>query len=157
MRPDPGGVFQSDEHRRVLANVGTPRTLDEVAAAVYTDPYTDLWPGEPGNHSHIEDVITELQGQGFIKKSDSNGRFEISKAGLEELQKPVPSEPPPIEGDRARQLQEEFVARERALLDQEAAREKERLRADHEAALEALDQNIKSHEETLKSLVEGDE
>lgn len=153
MPADPAGIFASDEHRRVLGNLGTPRTLDEVAHAVYIDPNTQVWPGDPGDHSTVESIIDDLQNDGYVKKADGEGRFEFSAKGLEALQADPEHVPPPMDPERARQLQEDFAARERALLDQERERSAQQIKDAAEQALRDLDANIASHDKTLKRLV----
>lgn len=152
MRPDPAGVFKSDEHRRVLANVAEPRTLDELARAVYTDPNTDLWEQNPGDHSHVLDVLDELRDEGLVKQPDAQGRYEISKAGLDRIQADPENVPAAMDPERALQLHEDFIAAERAKIDQVRSEQQAHLKEVYEQGLADLEDSLSNYEAELEKL-----
>jgi hypothetical protein len=91
MPADPGGVFKSDEHRRVLANCASRRTLEQVTRAVFDDTNSALWP-QMGD-SAVEQIVNELRSEGLLKKPDSQGLFEITAKGRKMLQQGHPNAP----------------------------------------------------------------
>jgi hypothetical protein len=99
-RPDPGGIFASDTHRRVLGHLPLP---DADALALQG-------PGGPKAHRHslghrisgdahhelqtvedLEAVLHELEADGLASQLKSGWR--MTKAGLDALNAPLPQEP----------------------------------------------------------------
>lgn len=61
-RPDPGEVFASDEHRRVLGNLARPRSVASLNAELFKDPHVTL------SESEIYDHLSDLEAEGYVKK-----------------------------------------------------------------------------------------
>lgn len=100
--PDPGGVFASDTHRRVLGYLPQPddppiqladtsllplRELTRVSLAhrISADPYHGL--------QHVDElaaVLADLEDDGYA--AESKGGWRQTKKGLEALNAPVPDE-----------------------------------------------------------------
>lgn len=87
---DPGGIFASDAHRRVLASVPHPDqdpiTFDELMGRLDQDPYV------PVGTTQEEETLTlleDLQKDGDIEKKDSG--WQMTDAGSERIQAPPPS------------------------------------------------------------------
>lgn len=81
---DPGGVFASDTHRRVLGTLSKPGLkfeLDELLRRASSDPYTEIGPDESGE---LSDVLKDLEADGHV--SESREGWGMTKAGLEAIQ-----------------------------------------------------------------------
>lgn len=96
---DPGGIFESDTHRRVLAHLPQP---DDPPIAVYNpdvarpsrvslfhrmipDAGTDL-----ADQEELESVLADLEASGYAAQADEGWRQ--TQAGLDALNAPVPGE-----------------------------------------------------------------
>jgi hypothetical protein len=126
--PDPGGVFLSDEHRRVLAHLPVPEadegiSLDELIARMGPDRQTAFTDSEL-LHEVVQDLVDEGDAKGTT-------HFKMTKGGFERLTGPALTmideegervEPPPLEG-------EALVAAEKANREWHAAN-KERAKRD---------------------------
>jgi hypothetical protein len=82
-RPDPGGVFDSDTHRRVLAHVplpgDPPSALHPLGVRISPDRHHGL-----SHVDELEAVLGELEASGYLSRED--GHFVMTDAGLEALQ-----------------------------------------------------------------------
>jgi hypothetical protein len=89
-RPDPGGVFDSDTHRRVLAHVplpgDPPSALHPLGVRISPDRHHGL-----SHVDELEAVLGELEASGYLSRED--GHFVMTDAGLEALQAPAPEAP----------------------------------------------------------------
>src|SRR4051812_14738116 len=61
MRNDPGGRFESDEHRRVCGNLAQPRSLASLQRELFVDPSVSL------SESETLEILQDLQGDGLVK------------------------------------------------------------------------------------------
>src|SRR4051812_15556558 len=84
-RPDPGGNFASDAHRRVIAVVAnddvTRVPFDEVVKRVDTDDQVDL------SAEEVADILKDLEADGDVDKTDEG--YDATAIGLETLTGPV--------------------------------------------------------------------
>jgi hypothetical protein len=86
---DPGGVFASDTHRRVMANVPNPDDealpVDELLAErVAKDDYLDL------DARELTDALDDLEADGHVKQT-KNG-WKNTPAGFKALTAPPEEE-----------------------------------------------------------------
>ena len=86
--PDPGGVFASDAHRRVMAHLPNPDqdpviVYDLVANRINPDPHTL---GHFSSAHEVLDVLLELEGDGHAKKLKDGWRN--TKSGFDALTGP---------------------------------------------------------------------
>jgi len=65
MRADPGGVFKSDAHRRVLGNLAQPRSLEDLTNFLYTIDWANL-PDFSGQDD-VKAVLEDLVDSGYAK------------------------------------------------------------------------------------------
>jgi hypothetical protein len=81
---DPGGVFASDTHRRVLAHV-TEDSLDlqTLGRRISQDQYHGL-----AHVDELEEVLKDLEADGYV--SNAGGGWKVLKKGTEALAAPVP-------------------------------------------------------------------
>jgi hypothetical protein len=84
---DPGGVFESDMHRRVLGHLPGPK--DDVAAFHESnEPTTHERVQTDQQHGleweEIEDVLSDLEASGFAKQTKAG--WHMTAAGLNALQ-----------------------------------------------------------------------
>ncbi len=81
--PDPGGVFDSDVHRRVLGHV----PLDEHMST--EDLYNRLAPDEhtPVGFDELPEVLKDLEAEGFASMAKDG--WKVTKRGLDQLNAPV--------------------------------------------------------------------
>jgi hypothetical protein len=88
---DPGGIFDSDTHRRTLAHLPLP---DDDVAAFYSrygsvlerlkpDVGTDL-----ADEQEADDVLADLEADGYATQTKDG--WKQTKKGLEALNAPVP-------------------------------------------------------------------
>jgi hypothetical protein len=83
---DPGGIFASDTHRRVMANVPNPEDdpLDVdglVAERVNKDDYLDV------GYDELQDVLDDLEADGHVKKLKDG--YKNTAGGFAALTGPV--------------------------------------------------------------------
>jgi hypothetical protein len=79
LRPDPGGQFTSDAHRRVAGNLSVPRNLEQLRDVLREDPhFPELVPGE------LERIVADLQADGHLK---SLGEHEDADALVKAIAK----------------------------------------------------------------------
>ena len=100
---DPGGIFASDVHRRVLASISTPEaevgwTIPALLARLNEDPFTPI-PTQPdldiaAEETAISTVLKELKTDGFVEEF-AGGIFRMSVAGFEALTGPIANQPGP--------------------------------------------------------------
>lgn len=83
---DPGGVFTSDVHRRVLGHL-TDEALSVEDLAVRLDP-DDHTPFGVGDDDDLVDVLEDLEADGHASRSQAG--WKQTKKGLEALGAPVP-------------------------------------------------------------------
>lgn len=98
--PDPGGIFETDTQRRVLAHLSTPDddfgfTLAALTARLDGDPHT---PCE--TEDDVAAVLAELKAEGLALEH-KGGIWQQSKDGFAALTGPIANEPPPSGGDEA--------------------------------------------------------
>lgn len=99
--PDPGGIFDSDVHRRVAAFMPPP----EDDAIAFDDLMIRLGGDEPTLHSglasadHLQEVLDDLAAAGDVSKH-KDGTWRKTKAGTEKVNGSVANEPPPLEGEK---------------------------------------------------------
>lgn len=126
--PDPGGVFPSDVHRRVAANLPLPGEeplgLEALLGQLHADVYTPISQQE---RDTLEQVLAELAELGFAKELTTGWRQ--LKAGLEALSGPALTEtyfegedrkrrePVPLEGAKL----EEAEAQQARIAEEDAA------------------------------------
>ena len=88
MRPDPGGDFASDEHRRVMAavpNADDPRrSAEEIMERVNADDFLHL------DESELEEILKDLEADGHA--SSAKAGWKNTKAGFELLTGPPAEE-----------------------------------------------------------------
>lgn len=99
---DPGGVFDSDTHRRVLGHLPLPgdnpiSVYDDTAASererrrsslfhrMQPDQGTDL-----GGEDELTDVLDDLEADGYASKTKDG--WKMTKKGLDALNAPVPGQ-----------------------------------------------------------------
>lgn len=96
--PDPGGVFTSDVHRRVLGHLplpgDSPQALDDLAVRLDPDPHTPIGKDDI---TALTAVLDELHDENYI--TETKDGYRMSKAGLTALTGPIANEPPPVEED----------------------------------------------------------
>jgi hypothetical protein len=84
-RPDPGGNFASDAHRRVLAVVAnddvTRVPFDEVVSRVDADDQVDL------SSEEVAEILKDLEADGDVDKTDEG--YDATVVGLETIQGPI--------------------------------------------------------------------
>lgn len=89
-RPDPGGVFESDTHRRVLAHVplpsDEPSALHPLGVRISPDQHHEL-----SHVDELEAVLGDLEASGYLCLED--GAYCMTDAGLEALRAPAPEAP----------------------------------------------------------------
>lgn len=73
MRPDPGGNFASDEHRRVMANVPNPddEPLDVeglLAERIAKDDHLNI------EEDELVEILSDLEADGHVKKTKDGWR-----------------------------------------------------------------------------------
>lgn len=86
---DPGGIFASDAHRRVLGHLPTPDgdpTLTEaLQLRMNPDQHTDF----NEDLEALEAVLADLHGAGLVEGGPSAG-WKMKQEGLDALCAPVP-------------------------------------------------------------------
>lgn len=89
LRPDPGGVFASDQHRRLLGHLA-----DDPLPIQGDSPKTGLGlrVSQDPNHGlddveQLESILGELAAEGYA--SEVKAGWKITKKGLDALQEPV--------------------------------------------------------------------
>lgn len=93
---DPGGIFDSDTHRRVLAHIlepgEEPISVENLLARMLSDgptQFTDI--------EELRQVCDELVDDGDAERVE--GDYLMTSQGLQKLNDPLPNEPPPLEGE----------------------------------------------------------
>jgi len=87
---DPGGVFASDTHRRVLAALSHPDMSwdeDELLERVGGNQWTLIDADEP---EALKGILSDLEKDGYV--NDNRDGWKMTKAGLNKLQAPVAGE-----------------------------------------------------------------
>lgn len=113
--PDPGGVFQSDVHRRVLAHMPEPGE-DESNMSLLKDRLdSDIWFTYPEAEVDLARVVADLIDEGF-----ADGII-MTQEGYDALTGPVVNEPPPLTGLALKEAEEqhERIAKEQAQMEAE--------------------------------------
>lgn len=91
MSADPGGVFASDDHRRVLGSLRPPyldgdgHSLGALVDHVATDPYT-FGEGHP-DEEEVLDVLKDLEADGHAQHTAKHG-WRMTKKGFNALTGP---------------------------------------------------------------------
>lgn len=92
-RPDPGGVFASDTHRRVLGHVpdpgDPPMELHPLGHHISPDPKHGL-----GHVDELEVVLRELEADDYCVYGE--GGWVMTDEGLEALRAPAPEDDGPV-------------------------------------------------------------
>jgi hypothetical protein len=115
MKPDPGGIFASDVHRRVLAHLTTPDAetgwqplplvlrlsgdFDTPIPPVDANGIADL----PAGQSQVEEILAELKAEGFAVRHKGDV-WQMTQKGFGALTGPIANEPDPdapVEGPAA--------------------------------------------------------
>lgn len=90
MDPDPGGIFASDTHRRVLAHLpvpgGDPTSVEDLAVRVAPDAFTNF-----DSPDELEDVLLDLEGDGHA--GNTKAGWKQTKKGADALNGPIANEP----------------------------------------------------------------
>lgn len=86
MSDDPGGVFASDAHRRVLAHLPIP-SEDPMDNETFLSRVATDDGYEYAGQDEVEDVLADLEADGHAKQL--NDGWRQTKKGLEALQAPV--------------------------------------------------------------------
>lgn len=85
---DPGGIFASDAHRRVMANLpnpdGDPMSVEELIRDRINED--DFALAHLQSIEEVEDVLADLEADGFA--SESQKGWKNTKAGFEALTGP---------------------------------------------------------------------
>jgi hypothetical protein len=90
---DPGGVFESDAHRRVLGHLPLPdddadhfyeRNEPTAAERVHTDGELEL------DDDEVESIFADLEASGYATAAAAG--WQMTAAGLEALQQGPPEE-----------------------------------------------------------------
>ena len=85
---DPGGVFESDTHRRTLGHLPLPSDdatgVDGLVVRMRPDAFTDL------DESSAGEVLADLEADGYAAQSAAG--WKQTKKGYEALTPPAPSE-----------------------------------------------------------------
>lgn len=99
--PDPGGIFDSDYHRRVLAHLpqDSPMTLEDLHARMLPDEETNL-----EDPSAVEPILEDLIADGVAEKHGDG--YRMNTRGFEALTGPRAAEPAPMTGDRLQRAEE---------------------------------------------------
>lgn len=89
MSDDPGGVFASDAHRRVMANLPNPDddplSIDELLAGrVAADDFLDV------DADELSEILKDLEADGDAKKLKDG--WKNTKSGFEALTGPTASD-----------------------------------------------------------------
>jgi hypothetical protein len=84
---DPGGIFASDAHRRVMANVPNPDedALDVdglVTERINGDDFLDL------GYDELQSVLDDLEADGHVKRY-KDGSYKNTASGFKALTGPV--------------------------------------------------------------------
>lgn len=105
LAPDPGAVFASDLHRRVLAHLSTPSEdigWEPIAlvARIAPDVNTPI-PAAPGLSIDFEaeadglvEILEDLKADGYARRH-RNGAWQMTDKGFEAITGPNGNEPPP--------------------------------------------------------------
>lgn len=148
--PEPVHVFESDNHRRALGNLGDPRTVEGLLDVLHRDPYTDVWDtGTDADRTALESVLKDLEAAG-LATVDGAGTWSMTDRGLEALSGPIPNEPPPMNPILARIQTAEHNAREYAQIADEIARS----RAEKRETFAKLDAEAAAQEEEARAKAE---
>jgi hypothetical protein len=82
---DPGGIFDSDAHRRTLAHLHTGETftVEDLLERMRSDVGTDF-----GDEAELAEVLSDLEADGYATKTKDG--WKQTKKGLGALNAPVP-------------------------------------------------------------------
>lgn len=80
-RPDPGAVFASDDHRRVLAHMATPDEDNFSEEFTLTRVIQDEF--APNDINEIKEVLDELIEDGYAESVD--GEYTMTQLGFDKL------------------------------------------------------------------------
>jgi len=134
-RADPGQVFPTDSHRRVLAYLpqpgedaqSTPALCERIAEDANV-PFEDL--------ETLRRILTDLATSGDAEEVES-GYWRLAADGFDRLNGSNGDEPPPLKGERLKRAEREDAELEdrQAALDERVRRERvERAEAELETA-----------------------
>lgn len=106
-RGDPGGVFASDAHRRVLAGLSDEATPVEALVGRYADDLGLPEISDVGDSSvqEVTEVLEDLKADGYV--SDAGGGWRMLKKGLDTLTGPIANEPPALSEAAVAQVEEQ--------------------------------------------------
>lgn len=80
---DPGGVFESDVHRRVLGSMSPePMPYEKLVLRLLQDQYTPI---QANNMTDLGSVLADLEGAGYAEV-DGDGSWSYTEKGLDALQ-----------------------------------------------------------------------
>lgn len=86
---DPGGVFASDAHRRVLGHVPIPDDNPMLTEALQLRLGPDQHTGFNDDLEALEQVLGDLHAAGYVEGGPSAG-WKMKQEGLDALCAPVP-------------------------------------------------------------------
>ena len=83
---DPGGVFESDAHRRVLGHLPPDEkwALEDLAARLDPDEHTPITADEVDD---LEGILLDLEAEGYVGQTKDG--WKVTKSGQEALNAPV--------------------------------------------------------------------
>lgn len=85
--PDPGGVFASDTHRRVLAHLhDEPQELNALGHRISGDAHHGL-----ETVDELADVLADLEADGYAHETKAG--WKMTGEGLDALNAPLPNAP----------------------------------------------------------------
>ena len=86
---DPGGVFESDVHRRVLGHLPPDEkwAVEDLAERLDPDEHTPIGAGEI---DELSEVLADLEAEGYA--SQTKDGWKLNKRGLDALNAPVGGE-----------------------------------------------------------------
>lgn len=95
-RPDPGGNFVTDTHRRVLGHLAPPDagygyTVEALAARLHPDAHTPI---SAGDVEPLGEILDELKADGHAREAKP-GIWAMTKPGFALLTGPIADEPEP--------------------------------------------------------------
>lgn len=84
---DPGGVFDTDAHRRTLAHLASDQafSIEDLYERMQPDVGTDL-----ADEDELNEVLSDLEADGYATQTKDG--WKQTKKGLDALNAPVPEE-----------------------------------------------------------------
>lgn len=95
-RADPGGIFESDAHRRVLAHLSRPQDNEGYTVEALLHRLEDDGPTNFTETYELQAVLNQLVEGGDAVEHDG-GIFQQSEQGFDKLTGPIANEPDPNE------------------------------------------------------------